>query len=75
MCHIEDTVYCGMGRYPGSGFRVTQYTGALNSYSDIAMLTMCQLSEMLSRNLREDRHPLHAAEVRENLILSVLVNF
>jgi hypothetical protein len=33
------------------------------------MLTMNkQLEEMLQRNLREDRHPTHAAEVRENIV-------
>lgn len=27
---------------------------------------------MLDRNLREDRHPRHAAEVRENIVPSML---
>jgi len=46
------------------------------------MLTMNkQLTEMLKRKLRVDRHPNHAAEVRENLLprtsclLFLLANF
>ncbi len=44
----------------------------LNPYRILhKMLTMNQLAfSMLSRNLRADRHPRHAAEVRENLVPS-----
>lgn len=48
-----------------SNHRVSQ---TLIGFYDMLLTMNKQLSEMLARNLREDRHPRHASEVRENLI-------
>jgi hypothetical protein len=48
-----------------SNHRVSQ---TLIGFYNMVLTMNKQLSEMLARNLREDRHPRHAGEVRENLV-------